>query len=507
MPRSRGTALAAAAVALAVAGTACSGGAAERAATAERMLTLAVAADVSSWDPAVGAGGNSLGYLQAVYSSLTTLNADFSVSPGVATTWAYDQPKTTLTMTIRDGLTFSDGTPLDAAAVKANLDRGLSTPGATQSALAGIASVEATGPTELMVKLEKPDPGLLYQLSMVPGMIASPKAFATLKTNPVGSGPYVLDLNASTRGTSYTFTRNPKYSLPATFGFDKLVMKALPDTNAMANAALSGQVDAGGVPMASLPQVQGAGLEHRKMPGLIMGMWIVDRAGKLAPPLAKVKVRQAINHGLDAEGILKAVDKGNGDRRTQMFAAGTPAYLAALNSRYPYDPDKARRLLAEAGYPDGFELTLPSENTYVPALYPIVAQQLGQIGIKVKYKPVSSNLITQQYLAGTYPAFMYTYTATENWLDASLFLAKGGVFNPFHVEDPVVAKLMDRIAVAEEAERGKLFQELNTHVVEQAWFAPLYAATNLMVWKKDKVRIDAAADQIFVFLRDYHPVG
>ncbi|WP_157251296.1 ABC transporter substrate-binding protein [Nonomuraea typhae] len=504
MPRSR---VAAATLALVLTGTACSTGASKGTDTNGQTLTLAVAADVSTWDPAVGAGGNSLGYLQAVYSSLTTLNpADFTIAPGLATAWSYDPPKTTLTLTLRDGITFSDGTPLDAEAVRANLQRGLTTPGATQSVLAAIKTIEATGPNEVRITLKKPDPGLLYQLSMVPGMIASPKAFATLKTDPVGSGPYVLDLKATTRGTSYTFVRNPTYSLPAKYAFSRLVMKALPDTNAMVNAALSGQVDAGGVPGATLPQVESGGLAYRKMPGLILGMWIVDRAGKLAPPLAELKVRQAINHGLDAEGILKAVDKGNGSRRAQMFAAGTPGYVESLNSRYPYDPAKAKKLLAEAGYPDGFELTLPSENTYLPALYPIVAQQLGQIGIKVKYKPVSSNLITQQYLAGTYPAFMYTYTSTENWLDASLFLAKGGVFNPFHTADPTVERLMDKIAVAEDAERGPLFQELNTYAVEQAWFAPLYASTNLMVWKKDKVKVETGDDQLFVVLSDYKPV-
>ncbi|MEU6409387.1 ABC transporter substrate-binding protein [Microbispora sp. NPDC046933] len=504
MARPRRTALAAV-TALALVGTACSN--AEKAtSTSARVLTLSAPSDVASWDPAVGAGATSMNYLQAVYSSLTTLGNDLSISPGLAAKWSYNAARTKLTLTIRDDVSFSDGTKLDAAAVKANLDRGLATPGSTQSALASVAKVTEAGPGEVELELKKPDPGLLYQLALVPGMIASPKAFATLKTAPVGSGPYLLDAAASTRGSSYTFTRNPRYSLPVTYGFDKLVIKALPDTNAMVNATLSGQVDGGGIPMAGLDQARSSGLATKEMPGLILGMWIVDRAGKLAPPLAQVKVRQAINYGLDAEGILAAVDKGNGDRRTQMFAAGSPAYVAALNSRYPYDPGKARRLLAEAGYPDGFTLTMPSENTYVPALYPIIAQQLAQIGIKVVYKPVSSTQITQQYLAGTYPAFMYTYTATENWLDASLFLEKGGAFNPFHVADPTIARLMSRIAVADDGERGKLFQELNTYVVEQAWFAPLYASKTLMVWKKDKVKLDVGDDQPYVFLRDYQPV-
>lgn len=494
----------AAATALLLVSTACAN--ADKPASAARVLTLSAPSDVSSWDPAVGAGATSLNYLQAVYSSLTTVGNDLSISPGLASKWSYDAGRTRLTLTIRDGVRFSDGTKVDAEAVKANLDRALTTPGSTQSALASVAKVTAAGTGQVELELKKPDPGLLYQLALVPGMIASPKAFATLKITPVGSGPYLLDTAASTRGSSYTFTRNPKYSLPVTYGFDKLVIRALPDTNAMVNAALSGQVDTGGIPMASRDQARASGLATKEMVGLIMGMWIVDRAGKLAPPLAKVKVRQAINYGLDAKGILAAVDKGYGDRRTQMFSAGSPAYVPSLNERYPYDPGKARQLLAEAGYPDGFTLTMPSENTYVPALYPIVAQQLAQIGIKVAYKPVSSAQITQQYLAGTYPAFMYTYTATENWLDASLFLGKGGVFNPFHVDDPTVARLMGKIAVAGDSERGPLFQELNTYVVDQAWFAPLYASKTLMVWKKDKVKLDVRDDQLYVFLRDYQPV-
>ncbi|WP_431902124.1 ABC transporter substrate-binding protein [Nonomuraea sp. bgisy101] len=505
MPVSNRTAAVAALAVLTLLGTACSGGGSTSAPAGEKVLTLSAPADVSSWDPAMGAGATSVVYLQAVYSSLTTLNPDLSITPGLASGWTYDTGKTTLTMKLRDNVVFSDGTKLDAPAVKANLDRGRATTGPTQSALATVASVDVTNPTEVVLKLKKPDPGLLFNLSLVPGMIASPKAFGTLKTNPVGSGPYLLDLSASTRGSSYTFTRNAKYNLPVTYGFDKLQVKALPDTNAMLTAATSGQVDTGGIPMSGLNAAKAAGLQYKEMTGLILGMWIVDRAGKLAPPLAKLKVRQAINHGLDAEGILRSVGGGSGRRTTQMFAAGSPAFVDELNARYPYDPAKAKKLLAEAGYPNGFTLTLPSENAYVPTLYPVVAQQLAQIGIKVVYKPVSTNQITQQYLAGTYPAFMYTYTATQNWIDASLFLAAGGVFNPFHVDDQTISKLMEEISVADEAKQAELFKELNTYVVDQAWFAPLYSSTSLLVWNRSKVKIDVPDTQLFVFLRDYQP--
>jgi peptide/nickel transport system substrate-binding protein len=455
----------------------------------------------------VAPSATTLGYLEAVYSTLTTAKGDTSVGPGLATAWTYDAGKTKLTLTLHDDVVFSDGTKLDAAAVKANLDRGLATPGPTQSALASVASVAVSSPTEMVLTLKKPDPGLLYKLGLAAGVIASPAAFGSIKTTPVGSGPYLLDMAASTRGSSYMFTRNPRYSLPVKYGFDKVIIKALPDTNAMLTAATSGQVDTGGVPMSGLNAVKAAGLSHKELSGLILGMWIVDRAGKLAPPLANVKVRQAINHGLDAEGILKAIGSGAGIRTTQMFAAGSPAYVDALNSRYPYDPAKAKQLLAEAGYPNGFTLTMPSENAYAPALYPIVAQQLGQIGIKVEYKPVSTNQITQQFLSGKFPAFMYTYTATHNWVDASLFLAAGGTFNPFHVDDPTISRLLDEISVADDTQQARLFRELNTYVVEQAWFAPLYFSTNLMVWKKDKVKINLAEHQLFAFLRDYQPAA
>lgn len=485
--------------------TACAGGAGQTGGS--ETLTMGIPADVSNWDPAIGAGGNSMAYLEAVYSSLTALDHDFSIKPKLATEWSYDAAKTTLSMTLTPGITFSDGAALDAAAVKANLDRGRTGKGPTATALATVTDVKVADPTHIVLTLSKPDPGLLYQLSQVPGMIASPAGFAKLTTTPVGSGPYLLDEAATTRGASYTFTRSPSYKLPTKFGFDKFVIKALPDVNAMLNATTSGQVDLGGVTAAAADSAKAAGLETRNLPGLTLGLWMVDRAGKLVPQLADVRVRQAINHGIDAKAVLGAIGQGHGTRTTQVFAAGTPAYVESLDSRYPYDPAKAKQLLTEAGLPNGFTLPLPSENAYLPSLYPILAQQLAKIGIKVEYTPVSTNQITQQFLTGKFAAFMYTYSPTQNWQDATTILAASAPFNPFKVDDPTVSSLMQRISVAEEAEQAKLFKELNTYIVEQAWFAPLYTTVNLMAFNPKKVNIDVAPNQPITFLTDYKPVG
>jgi len=493
------------AAALLVAG--CSSGAATSGGTKQTLLRLPAPSDVGSWDPAAHSASDlpAFGFFQAVFSTLTTIEPDLSVGPGLAKSWSYDKPKTTLRLTLRSGVTFTDGTPFNAGVVKANLERDLAKKGQAAIGLKAISGVTATNANEVTVKLAAPDPALLYTFGLIPGAMISPKSFSSAATKPVGSGPYVLDAGKSTHGSSYLFTRNAKYNQPLKYGFDKIEYRVVADSNAQVTTLTSHQVDTGGVTIAGRKSVQAAGLSTAPVSGLITGMFIVDRAGTANPALGKVKVRQAINYALDAQGLLDSFGGKSGKRTTQMFAAGTPAYDAALNSKYPYDPEKAKQLLAEAGYPNGFALHLPSENTYAPALYPIISQELAKVGIKVTYSPVSANEITPQYLSGKFPAFMFTYTATQNWVDTTALLTKEAPFNPFHVADPTVAKLTTQIAVADADQQATLFKQLNAYVVDQAWFAPLYVNTSYLVWDKSKVSISLVKGQEFAFLYQYKP--
>ncbi len=474
-------------------------------AAGSHTLTLAAAADIQSFDPLKTGAGNALQYLQPIYDSLTRINNDQTVGPSLAAAFEYTDPaKKVLKLTLREGVTFSDGTPLDAEAVRQNLTRDIKGPNAI--VLAAIDKVTAAGPNVVQIDLKTADPALLYNLGLNAGMMVSPKVFADPNADPVGIGAYTLDRGQTTQGDHYTYVRNPKYHDAKAYPYEKIVIKSIPDTNARVAAIRTGQADAGTGTAAVISQAEGAGLTVSQQPGQVAGMWLVDREGKLAPELKDVRVRQAINHAIDAEGIRKSINGGLGARTTQMFYPGSPAYDPALDNTYPHDPAKAKQLLAEAGYPNGFALKLPSENVYLPALYPVLSQQLAAVGITAEYTPVAANQLSQQYFSGQYPAFMYMWGTSQNWVDASLLLSKDSPVNPFHVADPKVADLLARIAPADGEQQTALYKELNRYVVEQAWFAPLYQAGSVYL-SGPKVKVTLQQGMAVPAISGYAPAG
>ena len=176
-------------------------------------LSLSQIAAPDSFAPGnFGTGPNSQ-YLQPVYDSLLRNDENGEPTQNVATDWSYDATQTTLSMTLRDGITFTDGTKLDAAAVKTGLEAAKKGTGEAGGQLRDLKSVDVVDPTHVKLVLTAPDPSLLPNLGRNAGMLASPAAVGkeSLKTEPVGSGPYVLDKAQTQAGNKYVYTRNTSY--------------------------------------------------------------------------------------------------------------------------------------------------------------------------------------------------------------------------------------------------------------------------------------------------------
>ncbi|MGO4753566.1 ABC transporter substrate-binding protein, partial [Streptomyces sp. 2MCAF27] len=407
---------------------------------------------------------------------------------------------------LRTGLKFTDGTPVDAEAVRQSL---LHTKSGTASAageIQDITGVEAVDTHTVAIKLSHPTAALLPALGQVPGMIAAPKALKDPKT-PIGSGPYKLDTAASTAGQTYTYTRNADYWNAKAFPYDKIVIKYLADPTARTNALLSGQLDGATLNLNRVATVKGRGLNViTHQPGDVEGLYIWDRAGKKVPALGKLKVRQALNHAFDRQGIIKAAKTGLGTPTAQLFARGEDGHDAGLDNAYSYDPAKARKLLAEAGYPNGFSVTIPDLSAMFPQEQAALTQSLKDIGVKVKLDNLPGDQVFSSMLSGKYAMSFFKLGAPTAWDKVQLQLTAKSTWNPFKYHDPKADDLITRIGKATGAERTSLFEELNTYVVDQAWNAPWDVISYAYATAKD-VKVTPQPGAQFPPIYNYAPAA
>jgi len=383
---------------------------------------------------------------------------------------------TVLTLELRDDVSFTDGTGFTADVAAQNLLRfrdGSSSNAAYGQSIADAAAVDAD---TLRITLTAPDPAFLGYLVFNLGAQESPEAFddPDIQTDPVGSGPYVLDTEATVTGSSYRFTANPDYWAPELQHYDEIVMNVYQDATAMLSAIQAGEVDAANLANNdAVDQVESAGFTVSSWEQSWYGLFLFDRAGQMNPAIADVRVRQAINYAFDAEGMLQTAGGGHGTQTGQIFPERSVAFDPDLDSAYPYDPDKARDLLAEAGYPDGFTLDMPTAAYFPSAVMALIQQQLADVGITVRYTDAGNNFIAD-ILAPKYPVTLMQLRQDADWALINFSLSPGATFNPTRFEDPRVDELIETVHFGTPEESDAAVKDLNRYIVDQAWFAPWF---------------------------------
>ena len=492
--------------------TACSGGSGSEgsggsAGGGSSTLTLATAVDINSFAPADSRDAHYVQFYQPVYDSLLQLDPQGEYQPMLATAWEYDDTSTVLHLELRDGVTFTDGAAFDGEAVKANLLAVRDGTGTSSAAFAGITDVVVGSPTSVDVHLAAPDPGLVRQLALPGGMMASPASLGTdqLKTVPVGSGPYVYDEGSSTQGSQYTFTRNPDHWNADAFPYDTIVLKPITDATARLNAIRSGQVDGGTGDALNAAQAEAAGLTVTQSPGPgFQGLFLFDREGRISAPLGDVRVRQALNHAVDPDAILQTLYDGAGTVTGQVFNPKSAVWDDGLNGAYPYDPDKARDLLSQAGYGDGFDLDIP-EPVYAN-LSPLLGQQLAAVGVTVNFVPVPQATVNDEYLSGKYPVVWYQLQSSDPWQGVNFWGSTAAPWNPLHVEDPRITAQIAVVQAARGDEQTDAYQELAQLYIDEAWFVPAYFPDAVYFSNAD-VSVEPQALQIVPSIYNYRPAS
>ncbi len=516
-----GAGLAAAALALTMAGCA-SGGSSTTATSSSpansgetqetytpptQILNVGQLIDIRSWDPSQADIGHLIPLYQGVYDNLVLRTPEGDYLPNLATDWSWNSDQTVLTMNLRSDVTFSDGASFDADVAKANLDNFINGNGPYSGTLAGV-SVAVVDSDTIELTLSEANPDFIYYLATTGSFMASPNALGTegLATQPVGSGPYLLS-SSSIPGSSIIFELNPNYWDKAKQKWLAINMNILPDVTARLNALASGQVDVTLLDIQSAPTAEGAGKTLTSNYVDWSGLIIFDHNGQLGSPLADVKVRQALAYALDREAMLAAIQQGYGEVTNQVYGTGASAYVPELDNYYSYDPAKAKALLAEAGYPNGgVKLTLPGG--LIPPLDAVLVDYLGAVGFDVTIDAVPFSEYRNKMKAGDYAAGWFQLFQGTSWVNTKLVATRDASWNVLGSSDPVIDAAVESILAdgseANVAEQGKV---INRFLVENAWYVPFYRVPQLLFYDANKVAVSNQVQNAVPYLYNYSPAN
>lgn len=353
-------------------------------ARAQSDLVVGLQLEPPHLDPTSAAAGAIDQVLYAnVFEGLTRFGADGTVGPGLAQSWDITGEGRVYVFHLRPGVRFHDGSALDARDVKFSLDRARdeNSQNAQKALFASIESVEVLDDLTVRVTLGAPDGGFLFNMAWGDAVIVAPESITEIKQKPVGTGAFRF--RDWTQGDQITLVRNPDYwGEPARL--EQVTFKFISDPTAAFAAMMAGDVDAfPGFPAPGrLPQFE-ADPRFQVLVGTTEGETILAINNKLKP-LNDVRVREAIAHAIDRQAIIDGAMFGLGTPIGTHFAPHHPAYVD-LTGLSRHDPERARDLLAEAGYAQGFSTTLKlPPPSYARRSGAIVAMQLRAVGIETQ---------------------------------------------------------------------------------------------------------------------------
>jgi ABC-type transport system substrate-binding protein len=349
---------------------------------------------VTSWDPVTSSAGWDVHALSLVYTGLTKLDEKANAVPALASSWKYNKDGTQVTFTLRSGLKFSDGTTLDATAVKKSLERGRDyEKSLVASQLTNFQQISAKDATTVVIDLAVTDYQVPNLLAGKTGHIVNPKAFESgqeaLALKPAGHGPFTL--TAYVPLASATLERYDGYWDAANIHLDKLELYPAPEPATAVAAIQSGRLDLAQIPGGQVKAAQAAGLEVQINPSLVVAVLDVNID---KTPFTDPRIALALKYAVDRQAIVNTQYFGNATVNYQPFPEGYVGHSPDLNDLYPFNPAKAKQLLAEAGHADGVDVTLTSYDAS-SGLAEQIQSQLQQSGFRPKIETIPQAQATQ----------------------------------------------------------------------------------------------------------------
>lgn len=446
-------------------------------------LRYAAANEPSRFDVHRSSNGYDQNWLAPVYERLIHQTPQSELEPGLATEWGFTDD-TTFVMTLREGVSFHDGAAFDAEAVKANIERAKTVEGSgLANYIASVDTVDVVSEFEVQFNLNKPDATLPMQLATRPGMMLSPDAFDNedLDSMPVGSGPFrLVEYN---RGDRAVYEKVDGYWNDEYAQIDRLEIFYMPDAVTRLNALRSGQIDAAPLEASQVSEAEGAGLTVDVSDSLEVYHFQMDRSKS---EFGDTLVRQALNHAIDREAIVEGLLFGYGQPTTQWVPEGTTFFNEDFGpDYYPYDPDRARELLAEAGVPDGFSFdAMVSTNPIYVRLGEILKEQFADIGVEM-------NLRQEQQLADAFfvrndaDAIVSPYPGRIDPTEtAQIYFNDESFSNPGRQVTPTVKEAFFTALIPAD-DRPDMVKALSGQIVEDALGVPVLFPQVLLAYTED----------------------
>ncbi|GHF39992.1 peptide/nickel transport system substrate-binding protein [Amycolatopsis bartoniae] len=474
-------------------------------------LTLAVGSNPDCLDPQQASTNASLNVGRQLVDSLTDQDPKTGeIKPWLADSWQVNADSTSFTFHLRPGATFSDGTPVDAAAVKTSFDgiKALGVKAALGSGyLAAYQGSTVVDPQTVRLDFAAPSAQFLQASSTMSLGVLAPAAYAKSADQRcqgdglVGSGPFVF--TSFKQNADIVLSKRKGYAWGSSLWqhqgeayLDRIDYKVVPEPGVRTGSLLSGQLSATTeVQPVDEAQFQGNGFgeQTRPNPGIVFNLHANTTRGVLTDEV----VRQAVSAGIDRQEVVDTVLSPNYKPATSILATTTPLYTD-LSADLKFDPARAARLLDGDGWvpgPDGIRVKngqrLSAAVVFAPvfnqnqSVLELVQQQLRKIGFDLRIEQHTTAESTQLQQAGNYDFLWYNVTRTDPDILRNTFSTKAGNRSKLPAGNPLDAQLDAQAASLDPAVRRPAAEQAQKLIVEHAYAIPVFELTQVVAFGQD----------------------
>ena len=463
------------------------------------VLNAAIGGEPDQLDPHKTSAYYSFQVLENVYDTLVEPDADLKMVPSLATKWTTSADQLTWTFTLREGVKFSDGSPLTSEDVVYSFERIIKEKLNNAYKFATVKSVTGPDPATVVVTLSAPTPNLLANLGGFKGVAIVEKSnveSGKVKTAPVGSGPFKVA--GYTSGDSVKLVRNDSYwgEKPK---LDGVTFTFVKDPTVALQNLRSGQVQwTDNLPPQQVGSLKDDGdITVKSAPSTDYWYVALNEARK---PFDNPEVRRAIGYALDREAITKAAKFGLATVNQTAIPKASAFYYDY--APYSHDPGKAKQMLGQAGVSNlTMDLMVTSEYPETVTAAQVIAAQLKAVGITVKIRTLDFAQWLDEQAKGNFDGFMLGWLGN---IDPDEFYYaqhhSGGTFNFHKYKNPAVDKLLDDARTqTDQGARKQAYEQAAKQIVDDASYLYLYNPDVVQGWSKKVSGYDVRTDRAIRF--------